>query len=398
VFEPGIIGIYIMKQDKQMREKMQRDIDIEEINQFVLYKQHLAEHSKAENKCLIDVVKDICGLHAQVASTPYLSLWNRMDNFQKEDLSKELYERRTLIKIWGVRATLHIVPADHVVEYYQATKRAGGRHPLTKFEPIHDQMLEILDEKGPLTAQELTDHISELKNKVKTKYGEMSLGQWNLRQMCHSAILVPGKPKGDWTSNLHTYVTFRKWSPSIDLHALGEHEAKEKVILHYLSGFGPATVEDIAWWIGNTIGEVKEILEEMGDKVGDIRIRGIEGLFFILKSDLEHLQGFSSGKDTVHLLPKFDPYIMGYKNRERLISKEHEKKIYWSTRGEISPSILVNGRIIGTWGLKQDKNRFKITLSFFEKTNNSILKVIEQQAERLAHFMGGKDSKIILQG
>jgi len=44
----------------------------------------------------------------------------------------------------------------------------------------------------------------------------------------------------------------------------------------------------------------------MGDKVEEIRIRGIEGLFFILKSDLEHLQGFfSSGKDTVHLLPKF---------------------------------------------------------------------------------------------
>lgn len=170
-------------------------------------------------------------------------------------------------------------------------------------------MLEILDEKGPLTSQELADQIPDLKNRVKTKYGEMSLGQWSLRQMCHSAILVPGKPKGDWTSNLHTYVTFRKWSPSIDLHALGEHKAKD----------------------------VKKILEKMGDKVEEIRIRGTEGIFFILKSDLEHLQGFSSGKDTVHLLPKFDPYIMGYKNRERLISKEHEKKVYWSTRGEISP-------------------------------------------------------------
>lgn len=381
-----------------MREKMHTDIDIDEINQFVLYKQHLTEYSKADNKCLVEVVKDICGLHAQVASTPYLSLWNRIDNFQKEDLSKELYERRTLIKIWGVRATLHIVPADHVVEYYQATKRAGGRHPLIKFEPIHYRILKILDEKGPLTAQELTDHISELKNKVKTKYGEMSLGQWSLRQMCHSAILVPGKPKGDWTSNLHTYVTFRKWSPSIDLNALSEHEAKENVILHYLSGFGPATVEDIAWWIGNTKGEVKEILEEMGDKVEDIKIRGIEGLFFILKSDLEHLQGFSFGKDTVHLLPKFDPYIMGYKNREKLISKEHEKRVYWSTRGEISSSILVNGRIIGTWSFKEDKIRVKITLSFFEKTNKSILNVIEQQAERLAHFMSGKNSEIILQG
>lgn len=139
----------------------------------------------------------------------------------------------------------------------------------------------------------------------------MSLGQWNLRQMCHSAILVPSKPKGDWKSNLHTYVTFRKWSPSVDLHALNEHEAKEKVILHYLSGFGPAMIEDIAWWIGITKGEVKEILEEMGDKV-------------------------------------------------------------------------------------EDKNRLKITLSFFEKTNKPLLKVIEQQAEKLAHFMGGKEFEIIL--
>ncbi len=89
------------------------------------------------------------------------------------------------------------------------------------------------------------------------------------------------------------------------------------------------------------------------------------------------LMNVSSRKDTVHLLPKFDPYIMGYKNRERLISKEHEKRVYWSTRGEISPSILVNGHIIGTWSFKGDKNRLKITLSFFEKTNKPLLKVIE---------------------
>ncbi|MFZ3167903.1 MAG: crosslink repair DNA glycosylase YcaQ family protein [Candidatus Methanoperedens sp.] len=141
----------------------------------------------------------------------------------------------------------------------------------------------------------------------------------------------------------------------------------------------------------------KKFWKKWGDKVEDIKIRGIDGIFFILKSDLPHLHRFSSGKDTVYLLPKFDPYIMGYKNRERLISKEHEKRVYWSTRGEISPSILVNGRIIGTWSFKEDKNKFKITLSFFEKTNKPILEVIEHQAERLAHFMGGKDPQIILQ-
>ena len=388
-----------MKQDNQMRGKMHRTINSEEINQFVLFKHHLAEDSKAERKDLVEVVKDICDLHAQVASTPYLSLWNRVKDFQKEDLIKELYERRTLVKIWGVRATVHVVPTDNVVEYYQATKRVGGRHPyrLIGLEPIHKRMLKVLDEKGPLTAQELTDHISELKNRVQTKYGDMSLGQLSLREMSQSTILVPSKPRGGWKSNLHTYVNFKKWLPYVNLEALNEHEAKKEVISHYLLGFGPAMVEDIAWWIGIPKGEVKEILEEMSDKVEQIAIRGLEGMFFILSSDLEHLQGFSIEENTVHLLPRFDPYIVGYKNRQRLISSMYEKRVYWSTRGEISASILLNGRIIGTWNHKEENNKIKITLSLFERMNKALLNEIRQQAEKLARFMGENDSEITFQ-
>lgn len=375
---------------------MRRYIGLEEINQFALYKQHLTEASKAESKDLVEVVKDICGLHAQVASTPYLSLWNRIASFQKEELNNKLYQRRTLVKIWGMRGTLHIIPTEHVVEYYQATKRAGGRHPL-RLEPIHEQILKILDERGPLTAQELTEHIPELKNRVQSKYpGVSTIGQLSLREMSQSTILVPSKPRGDWKSNLHTYVNFKTWLPCVNLQALNEHEAKKKVIFHYLSGFGPTMVEDITWWIGITKGEVKEILEEMGDNVEPIDIRGLERVFFILKSDLEHLQGFSPEKDSVHLLPKFDPYIMGYKNRQRVISPEYENRVYWSTRAEVSPSILVNGRIIGTWSHTEEKNKITITLSFFRETNKPLLSVIERQAESLAHFIGEKGTEIIL--
>ena len=377
---------------------MHRNINLRDINQFGLYKQHLAGDSKVESKHLVEAVKDICGLHAQVASTPYLSLRNRVANFQKEDLSRELYEKRTLIKIWGVRGTLHVVPTDQVVEYYQTTKGVKGRLTLSKLEPVHGQILGIFDEVGPLTAQELSEHVPELKNRVQTRYGDMSLGQWSLRQMCQSTILVPVKPKGDWTSNLHTYASFQKWLPSIDSGALSEREAKEKVICHYLSGFGPTTADDIAWWIGITKTEVTQILEEMGDNVEDIVISGLEGMFVILKSDLEQLYAFYDEKDIVHLLPKFDPYIMGYKNRQRLILVEHEKRVYWSTRGEVSPSILLNGQIIGTWGHKAEKGKVRITLSLFEKTDKALLDVIRQEAEKLACFIGGEDYEIVAYG
>jgi hypothetical protein len=62
------------------------NIDLDRLCRFVLHKQHLAHESKAASKKLVVVVKNICGLHAQIASTPYLSLFNRLKDFQKDAL------------------------------------------------------------------------------------------------------------------------------------------------------------------------------------------------------------------------------------------------------------------------------------------------------------------------
>ena len=89
-------------------------IDQDRVCRFVLHKQHLANESAAASRRLVAVVKDICGLHAQIASTPYLSLFNRIKDFQKDDLTRSLYEKRILVKIWGMRATVHIVATEQV--------------------------------------------------------------------------------------------------------------------------------------------------------------------------------------------------------------------------------------------------------------------------------------------
>lgn len=365
--------------------------DLENIYRFVLSKQHLTENSKTNRRRLVDVVKDVCGLHAQTASTPYLSLWNRIDGFQIDDLSKELYERRSLVKIWGMRRTVHIVPTEHVDEYYQATKRAGGRRSF-QLTPIHKKTVKTLDEKGPLTARELAGYIGELEARVQTPYGDMSIGQLRLRELTQSTIVVPVKPKGDWKSNLHTYASFKTWLPAVDLQAVSVQEAKKSVISGYLSGYGPAAIEDIAWWLGITKKEVKETLEGMGDDVARIAIRGLEGNFILLASDVEQLEKCPSEKDVAHLLPKFDPYIMGYKNRQRLISPKYEKKVYWSTRAEVSPTIVINGRIIGTWSYSEANSKISIELSLFEKANKHVMFAIEHQAEKLALFIGGQNA------
>jgi polyhydroxyalkanoate synthesis regulator phasin len=291
-----------------------------------------------------------------------------------------------------MRRTVHIVPTEHIAEYYQATKRVGGRRTF-QLTPVHKKIVKTLDEKGHLTAQELAEYIGELKKKVQTPYGDMSIGQLRLRELTQSTTLVPVKPRGDWKSNLHTYTSFKTWLPAVDLQVVNEQEAKKRIIYRYLSSFGPVAIEDIAWWIGIAKSEVKEILEGLGDDVARIAIRGLEGEYFVSASDVEQLEKCPSGKDTAHLLPKFDPYIMGYKNRQRLISPKYEKKVYWSTRAEVSPTIVFNGRVIGTWSHSEENSKVSIALAPFEKANKHVMSAIEQQAEKLASFIGGQDAE-----
>lgn len=63
-------------------------IDMDTANHLVLHKQHLTEESRIDN--IVQIVKDIGGLHTTSSIGPYLPLFSRTRNFIKEDLDKEL--------------------------------------------------------------------------------------------------------------------------------------------------------------------------------------------------------------------------------------------------------------------------------------------------------------------
>jgi hypothetical protein len=95
---------------------------IERFNRFCLLKHYLINNSKRNE--FVKVVKQICGLHAQIASSPYLSLWNRIEGFRTKDLSNMLYVEKKLVKICGMRGTLHIVPAEDLPIFHKALEKS----------------------------------------------------------------------------------------------------------------------------------------------------------------------------------------------------------------------------------------------------------------------------------
>jgi Winged helix DNA-binding domain len=60
------------------------------------------------------VVREICGLHAQVMSSAELTLWARVEDLEPEAVQEALWKRRSLAKTWAMRGTLHLLPADEL--------------------------------------------------------------------------------------------------------------------------------------------------------------------------------------------------------------------------------------------------------------------------------------------
>ncbi|MEJ2294106.1 MAG: hypothetical protein P8Y23_05000, partial [Candidatus Lokiarchaeota archaeon] len=87
-----------------------QEIDTITVNKLVLTKHHLTNASKTND--ILKITEDLCGLHASGTIEPYIQLFIRTHNFQKEQLDAELYVNKTLGKIRGMRKTLFIFTKD----------------------------------------------------------------------------------------------------------------------------------------------------------------------------------------------------------------------------------------------------------------------------------------------
>jgi len=72
---------------------------------------------------ILQIVRDISGLHATSPTMPYLSLFARTLDFAEEQLDEELYIKRNLAKIRCMRKTVYILPKEMILTAYSATKK-----------------------------------------------------------------------------------------------------------------------------------------------------------------------------------------------------------------------------------------------------------------------------------
>ena len=121
-----------------------------------------------------------------------------------------------------------------------------------------------------------------------------------------------------------------------------KEEALARFAEKYFRSHSPATFEDFVWWSGLNTGDCRTAVQALGDR---LRTERWKGRIFYLHEDCR-ARGFRKG--TVHLLPPYDEYLIGYKSRDISLAPEFAHKAH-NNSGIFKPIIAVDGKICGNW-------------------------------------------------
>ncbi len=238
-------------------------------------------HERAPAEAMLDVVDELCGVHAQVMSSAELTLWARVADLEPDAVATALWQDRTLVKTWAMRGTLHLLPASDYgfwqaalsTQYERFTKpswsKAFGIQP-DELEELIEEVRLALD-GDPLTREELAE--AAARHSANPRLAHMLSDNWgsSLKPAAVRGALVFGPGDGQ-------KVRFTRpdaWLGERDrARGTDPEEAAADVARRYLAVHGPATREDLARWWGVQPAPAGRLVKTLGDDGGRGRRRG----------------------------------------------------------------------------------------------------------------------------
>jgi winged helix DNA-binding protein len=342
---------------------------------------HLTERAPAER--MVDVVHDVGGVHAQVQASAELQLAARIDGITQEDARDALWRDRTLVKAWTLRGTLHLHPANELALWLAAVRATspavselkewvdpkGTLHPALgpeDVERIRVAILDVLDGRC-LLREELADEVVE---RIGPKAGGRLLSGF---AFFGGAELCQGPPQG----NKITLARPDQWIDGWE--EIDADVALREVIRRYLHAYGPARPADFRSWFGPA--------EFEGLDLDQVDVEGQRA--FVLAGDTD----FPEPQASVRLLPEYDVYVMGFREREHLVPDHVKEQVAQHGRGRYEgPAgvrfLLVDGVAAGLWERKKRSKRIELSVTPAAKLTRAQRSELEREAERIGSFYG----------
>lgn len=352
----------------------------------------LARHFLAEPApagAIVEVAGALCGVHAQLMASAEVGLGLRVAGATRADLRAELWERRGLVKTYGLRGTLHLFPAAEMPLWLAALRavpepnRSLALRP-SELDTLIDAIAGALDGRQ-LTRDELGAEVAGRVGDWATRPGQQSFGGGNpplwtvaIAPAARAGVLCFGPSQGSRVS----YVRLDQWidlGPPVDTE-----EALTEVLRRFLAAYGPATAREFARWFNADEKHAARLFDALGGEIEPVDVDGWRG-WLPAADEVGGAAPLAAG--SVHLLPHFDCYVVGAHPRARFMHPEWTDR--GLTRGTAStlPVLLLDGVLAGLWHRHRTGRRLDVTVDPFTPLGTRQRAQVEAEAARIAAIL-----------
>ncbi|MEV0694530.1 winged helix DNA-binding domain-containing protein [Streptomyces sp. NPDC050388] len=342
-----------------------------------LDRQFLLERRRLD---VAEAVRRICAIQAQTPASPYLALWNRLQDFAPEDLDAAFADRR-IVKATLMRITLHAVHAEDYAHHHAAmlsTLRASRlydrRFTSTALAPADADAL--LPELAGFLARPRTG--AEVEEEVTGRFGEHAHRVWwALRTY---APIHHAPTGGPWSfTQRNAYLAASAYAPQ-DAAA-----GVRQLLLAHLRAFGPASARDFARFTLLGRPFVTQALRELGDRVVRVAGPGRAPLFDLADATVP-------AEDTPvppRLLPMWDSTMLAHAVPGRLLPQEYRPSVV-RRNGDMLPCLLVDGQVAGVWRATDGG----LELTAFRTLTKAAWHGLTEEAEQLSVLLADRDPAV----
>lgn len=342
-----------------------------DLNRALLARQMLLERAAVS---IPEAVERLAGMQAQLASAPYVGLWTRLKNFQRDDLARAI-EARTVIKATLMRATLHLFTAADYVRFrgtlqpvLAAASGSIAEQRNVKLDiPALLQTARAYIEEQPRSFAELSEMLAE-------RHPDTDIGAMRYTVRTHLPLVqVPADTRWSYPGN-PKFTLAETWLKQ----PIPEADHLRDLILRYLAAFGPATVNDAQAWSG--LPKLKDAFEALRPELAVYRDERKREYF-----DLPHMP-IPDVDAPERFLPEFDNILLSHKDRTRIVADEHRKAVYLPGL-RVAAAILIDGFVHGAWKAEKVKKVAALSITPFKPLSKQNRAALEQEGEQLIRFI-----------
>jgi hypothetical protein len=331
------------------------------INRAVLARQLLLDRSGLP---LHRVVERVAGVQAQYIPSAYVGLWSRVEGFSRDLLTSSL-SRGSVIQGTLMRGTIHLVSRG---DYWPMAAAIRQR--------MRDWWLQLQPSGATSTGmEELADRLRKSlasgPRKRRDLIAELGIDSatWNGIAFWVELVRIP--PSGTWESRrADLYGLATAWVGPDDASPT---RGLDLLIRRYLSGFGPASRDDIRAFTSLSLATIDGALERLRAR----RLADEEG------GALFDLQGAPLPDDDapapIRFLGTWDASLLVHARRSLILPEEYRRRIFHTKAPHSFNTFLVDGQVAGTWR----EQGGQIELSPFHPIPKRFRRDLDEERDRL---------------